>query len=123
VQDYEPGDDAGQFPGRIIDKAAADAERDNEGRIMINLHLKYAYGRQMLTGQAVSGMLQVSRGMLSRLVKDGKVRSYKIGRLRRFLLEDILAYISQNSDIWKLSTTEPQYRREEDRTFGVPLQR
>jgi excisionase family DNA binding protein len=32
------------------------------------------------------------------LVKSRKIRSYKIGRLRRFLLEDILDYLSKSEE-------------------------
>ncbi len=94
--------------GRILGDASADIRSDGEGRIILNLHLKYTYGTRMLTSIAVMEMLQISRAMLSRLVKDGKVRSYKIGRLRRFMLEDILEYISRNNELNKLLPAEPQ---------------
>ena len=53
----------------------------------------------MLTSQHVCQMLQISKSLLMNLVKAGKIRSYKIGKLRRFLLEDILDYLSKSEDI------------------------
>jgi excisionase family DNA binding protein len=101
------GDAEGSLFGRIVGDASADVGRDEEGRIVLNLHLKYAYGTRMLTGPAVGEMLQISRGMVARLVRDGRLKSYKIGRLRRFLLEDVLEYISRNTELKGLITAEP----------------
>jgi len=34
-----------------------------------------------------------------KLVKEQKIKSYKIGRLRRFSLEDILEYLTENEEL------------------------
>lgn len=46
-------------------------------------------------------MLQISRSFLTKLIKAGQMKSYKLGRLRRFLLEDILEYLSQGEVLQK----------------------
>lgn len=43
-------------------------------------------------------MLQVSSGFLMKRVKEKKLKSYKLGRLRRFSLEDILNYLTENNE-------------------------
>ena len=54
---------------------------------------------KMLTSSDVRDMLQVSRAFLTKLVRVGKLKSYKIGRLRRFSLEDILALLSESTEV------------------------
>jgi excisionase family DNA binding protein len=113
---------AEQLFGRIICDASVLMERNGQDQIALNLHLKYAHSARMLTSRAVCEMLQISRGLLAKLVRGGKLRSYKIGRLRRFLLEDVLEYISRNGDLQKVSTVEPQYRGGRDWSSGTPPQ-
>ena len=43
-------------------------------------------------------MLQISKSFLIRLVKGKKIKSYKFGRLRRFLLTDVIEYLSFSED-------------------------
>jgi excisionase family DNA binding protein len=52
-------------------------------------------------------MLQISRSFLRKLVKNGTIKSYKIGKLRRFLLEDILDYLSQGEVLGELLAQKP----------------
>jgi len=52
----------------------------------------------MLTTQEVAASLQVSKGFIARLVKSGTLTSYKIGRLRRFSLVDVLSLISDSKE-------------------------
>lgn len=81
--------------GRIIGDIDLDLEHYEDGQIVFNFHLKQVQRADMLDGKKVCHMLQISRSFLSRLVKNDQIKSYKIGRLRRFLLEDILEYLSQ----------------------------
>ncbi|MBP1732865.1 MAG: Helix-turn-helix domain, partial [Deltaproteobacteria bacterium] len=62
--------------------------------------LKQIYVAKMLTIQDVGAMLQVSKGFVSRLVKSGELKSYKIGRLRRFSLEDVLSLLSDSKEFF-----------------------
>jgi len=43
-------------------------------------------------------MLQISKSFLQKLVNEKKLNSYKLGRMRRFLLEDILEYLSNDEE-------------------------
>jgi excisionase family DNA binding protein len=74
-----------------------------DGRIMLNVRLNESPLVRMLRSDQVCLMLQISRSLLMKLVRGKKIRSYKIGRLRRFLLEDILNYLTGNEEYFKLN--------------------
>jgi excisionase family DNA binding protein len=82
--------------GRILGDINLDFERYEDGQIVFNLHLKHVQRADMLDSKGVCQMLQISRSFLSKLIKTEQIKSYKMGRLRRFLLEDILDYLSQS---------------------------
>jgi excisionase family DNA binding protein len=84
--------------GAEVDGSSARAQRSEAGEIVFNFYFKQVYLSKMLTASDVCSMLQVSRAFLNRLVRDGKLKSYKIGRLRRFSLEDILAHLSDSAE-------------------------
>ena len=67
-----------------------------DGSTAFNFHFKPVYTTRMLNVNDVSVMLQVSKSMLYRLVKRKEIKSYKIGKLRRFLLEDVVDYLSHS---------------------------
>jgi excisionase family DNA binding protein len=69
-----------------------------DGRIVFNFRLKTDDTLKMLTVSQVSQMLQISKSFLIRLVKAKKIKSYKFGRLRRFLLTDVIDYLSFSED-------------------------
>jgi excisionase family DNA binding protein len=71
-----------------------------DGQVVFNFQFKRVDTVKMLKTQHVCQMLQISESLLMNLVKSRKIRSYKIGRLRRFLLEDILDYLSKSEDIF-----------------------
>jgi excisionase family DNA binding protein len=96
-----------QLLGRTIGKVALDIEESEDGQIIFNFHLKQVYGTKTLNPHDVCEMLQISKSFLSRLVKEGKMKSYKIGRLRRFLLEDILEYLTQTDEVLELLSKNP----------------
>ena len=75
-------------------------ERSEDGEIVFNFYFKQVYLSKMLTSSDVCTMLQVSKTFLGRLVKAGRLKSYKIGRLRRFALEDILTHLGQSQEVW-----------------------
>jgi len=60
----------------------------------------------MLAPNQVCQMLQVSRSFLQKIINEKKIKSYKLGRIRRFLLEDILDYLSSDTEL-------PQYNNEQ----------
>jgi excisionase family DNA binding protein len=69
-------------------------EQTGDGKTAFNFHFKPVYTTRMLNAQDVAVMLQISKSMLYRLVKEKNLKSYKVGKLRRFLLEDVVAYLS-----------------------------
>mgnify|MGYP000501242362 CR=1 FL=1 len=69
---------------------------DHEGRYVFNFLFKKVHDVRLLSPKDVCVMLKVSRRFLAKLVSSGKIESYKLGRLRRFLLDDILTYLGEN---------------------------
>ena len=65
-------------------------------QIVFNLHLMGDQMPRLVRPRDVCEMLQVSRHTVSKLVRTGAIKSYKIGRLRRFLGQDIIEYLSQS---------------------------
>ena len=74
-------------------------EQTGDGKTAFNFHFKPVYTTRMLNAQDVAVMLQISKSMLYRLVKEKELKSYKVGKLRRFLLEDVVAYLSGSMQI------------------------
>ncbi len=74
-------------------------EQTADGKTAFNFHFKPVYTTRMLNPQDVAIMLQISKSMLYRLVKEKELKSYKIGKLRRFLLEDVVEYLSGSIQI------------------------
>lgn len=69
-----------------------------EGKCIFNFLFKKVHDVRMLSPKDVCIMLKISRRFLTKLVSSGKIDSYKIGRLRRFLLDDILTYLGENKE-------------------------
>ena len=76
-----------------------DIQKHTEGQIIFNFQFKKVDIVRMLKAKHVCQMLQISNSMLMNLIKSKKIRSYKIGRLRRFLLQDVLDYLSRSEEI------------------------
>ncbi|HUJ70586.1 MAG TPA: helix-turn-helix domain-containing protein [Syntrophorhabdales bacterium] len=62
--------------------------------IYLNLHFNDGPPQRMLKMSEICEILQVSKNTLGKLLRDGAVKSYKIGRLRRFAAEDIMDYLA-----------------------------
>ncbi len=71
-------------------------EQAEGGKTAFNFHFKPVYTTRMLNSKDVATMLQISRSFLYKLVRMKEIKSYKIGKLRRFLLEDVIDYLSGN---------------------------
>lgn len=69
-----------------------DVERAEEGSIIFHFHL---HNHVMLNPLQVCRMMQISRSLLNRMILEKRIKSYKIGRLRRFFLNDILENLKQ----------------------------
>ncbi len=83
---------------KAADNPALDVQQQEDGHIVFKFNLEKMDTVKMLKSEHVCQMLQISKSLLSRLVREKKIRSYKVGRLRRFSLEDVLAYLTDNED-------------------------
>ena len=77
-----------------------DMQKRGDGQIIFNFQFRKVETVKMLKSVHVCQMLQISNSSLMKLVKSKKMKSYKIGRLRRFLLQDILDYLSRSEEIF-----------------------
>lgn len=69
--------------------------QEENGPIVFNFHLDLDRNFEMFKPNQVCRMMQISRTLLNRMVHENKIKSYKIGRLRRFSLKDILEALNQ----------------------------
>ncbi len=69
---------------------------DETQAIIFNLHLPDALPPRLLDPGELSEMLGVSRRTVLKLTRSGVLKSYKIGRLRRFSVEDAIEYLSRS---------------------------
>ncbi|MBN1363798.1 MAG: helix-turn-helix domain-containing protein [Syntrophaceae bacterium] len=82
---------------------ALDIKITSDGRLSLNYHFNESLIIRMIAPNQVCQMLQVSRSFLQKLIRENKVKSYKLGRMRRFLLEDILEYLSNDTEFAQLN--------------------
>jgi excisionase family DNA binding protein len=74
-----------------------------DGRISLNYHFNDSLILRMLSPNQVCQMLQISRSFLQKIINEKKLNSYKLGRMRRFLMEDILEYLSNDMEVPQLN--------------------
>ena len=67
---------------------------DKSAPVFLNLHFGDAHLPKMLRPKEMCELLQVSRNTVDKLVRTGKIKSARIGRLRRFSVEDVLNYLA-----------------------------
>lgn len=72
--------------------------KKDEGQTFFNFHFGEAESMKLLKTKETCRMLQISSSFLMKLVKEKKIKSYKLGRLRRFSFQSILDYLSENND-------------------------
>jgi excisionase family DNA binding protein len=82
---------------------AFDIKLTPEGQLAVNFRFNDSLLLRMLAPNQVCQMLQVSRSFLQKLIHEKKINSYKLGRMRRFLLEDILEYLSNDAEFTQLN--------------------
>ena len=70
----------------------------NAGMI-IQLELPSLPPVRLLKVDEVTRMLRVSRSSFQRILNEGKLKSYKLGRLRRVMLDDILSYLESHQEL------------------------
>ena len=94
--------------GRIKD-AAFNIKHNADGLMLLNLRFNESPLHKMLRVNQVCEILQISRSFLTRRIRDKKIKSYKVGRLRRFLWADVLEYLQSNEELAQLSNMEYKY--------------
>jgi excisionase family DNA binding protein len=67
---------------------------EEKAPIFLNIHFSEGALPRMLRPAELCLMLQVSRHTLDRLVRTGQIKSYRIGRQRRFSSQDVMDYLS-----------------------------
>jgi len=80
-----------------------DIKLNSDGRISLNYHFNDSLILRMLSSNQVCQMLQISRSFLRKIINENKLNSYKLGRMRRFLLADILEYLSNDEEVTQLN--------------------
>jgi len=68
------------------------------GQIFLNFNFGEADNMKLLKTKEACSMLQVSSSFLLKLVREKKLKSYKLGRLRRFSFQDVLNYLTENTE-------------------------
>lgn len=89
VMHYLNGDFTGEFERRGY----------REEPIIIKFEFEPLMPSRLLKSLEIMQMLRISKSCLYKMVMDGVLQSYKIGRLRRFKLDDVLSYLEHNRDI------------------------
>lgn len=87
------------FLSEELSGVSLDVKKRQDGQIIFNFQFKKVDTVKMLSAKHVCQMLQISNSLLNRLIKTREIKCYKIGRVRRFLLEDILDYLSRSEEI------------------------
>ena len=83
-----------------------DIKLTHDGRISLNYRFNDSLLLRMLSPNQVCQMLQISRSFLQKIINEKKLNSYKLGRMRRFLLEDILEYLSSDTEVTQLNNEQ-----------------
>jgi len=84
---------------------ALNVQQQEDGQISLNFFFDRVNTLRMLKTKQVCEMLQISTSFLRKLIKTKKLKSYKIGGLRRFSLEDILEFLTRNESLGKPEST------------------
>ena len=77
----------------------SEAMRDQDGEIVVKFEFGPIPPMRLLKVEEVIQMLRISRSYLNKLVRQGKLKSYKLGRLRRLMLDDILSYLEVSQEL------------------------
>ena len=64
----------------------------------IRLELPPLLPVRLLTMEEVTLMLRVSKSSLRKILREGTLQSYRFGRLRRLMLDDVLSYLAAHQE-------------------------
>jgi excisionase family DNA binding protein len=56
---------------------------------------------RLLKMEEVVHMLRISKGYLTKIIRQGELKSYKLGRLRRIMFDDVLSYLEGSQEFTK----------------------
>jgi len=73
----------------------------NNVSVFFNFHLSKPESIRLLRTDQVCEMLQISKSFLTNLIRNKKIRSYKMGGLRRLSFDDVLIFLTESEDIPK----------------------
>jgi excisionase family DNA binding protein len=85
--------------------------------IFLNIHFGGSPLQKMLKPGDICEMLQVSRHTLDRLVKTGCLKSYRIGRQRRFAVQDVMDYLANECGTTDLRSVHVEVVGRPEREF------
>ena len=68
-----------------------------EAQATLSLSFKSRGAVQLLTAAQVCEMLRISTSTLGKLVRNGALPCYRLGRLRRFQMEEVLDFLFQSA--------------------------
>jgi excisionase family DNA binding protein len=105
----QKSEDMKQLLDGTIKDAAFNIKHNTDGLMLLNLRFNESPLMRMLRINQVCEILQISRSFLTRIIRDGKIRSYKVGRLRRFLWADILEYLQSNEQLVQLNNMKYKF--------------
>jgi len=82
------------FNGELAGGSAELQYRDEP--VTIKFALEQLAPVRLLMSEEVVQMLRISNGFLKTIVRDGRLKSYKVGKGRRYMLEDVLSYLEDS---------------------------
>lgn len=83
-----------------------DIKLTEDGQLALNFHYNDSLLLRMLRSNQVCQMLQISQSFLRKLINEKQLNSYKLGRMRRFLLEDVLEYLCNDTEFSRLNNKQ-----------------
>lgn len=75
-----------------------EAIKDRDGAIVFKFEFESAPPVRLLKVEEVIQMLRISKGYLTKIIRQGELKSYRFGRLRRILLNDVLSYLENSRE-------------------------
>ncbi len=62
---------------------------------------------RLLKMDEVVQLLRISKGYLNKIIREGKLKSYRLGRLRRIKFDDVLAYLEESQEFSGIRRQDP----------------
>ncbi|MCF6149515.1 MAG: helix-turn-helix domain-containing protein [Candidatus Kuenenia sp.] len=89
-----------EYVNSLMNTASNDSllnlRQQGTGQIIFKFYLEKPDSLKMLKPRQVCQMLQISKSFLKKLILKQKIKSYKLGKLRRVSMDDVLDYLAKN---------------------------